>query len=207
MNPCPGCARLTDVPLCFDCAGRLEKTLRFAALLCTSLPTNIMRLSRLSGPYRIGGRSCEKPLPFDSDADDVAKLLAETLASWADELVATGVYAWPELTVAEIALWLSCHTLRLARLPAAGECYTEIRYAVECARLVVDGRNPPSDPAAAEAGRAVWVTAAEAQRYLGEVHGVAVKAGTIRKWAARGLIQCLDGHYRCGDILDRMSRG
>jgi hypothetical protein len=57
------------------------------------------------------------------------------------------------------------------------------------------------DPGDIERGRAAWVTPAEAQRYLGEVHGVRVRASRIRQWATRGRITGVDGYYRVGDIL------
>ena len=153
------CGRPVDGAfLCQQDTTKLRGTLEYAAWIAGELDVTLARQARFG--ERNGGKSADKPLPYDVRASEAAWVLRNTLTTWCrvmiDELgqdmpkTATpgesdGLTGAPrygranqDVTTAEAALWLSQRIGVLRTHPAAGEAADEIGQAVAQARRAID---------------------------------------------------------------------
>lgn len=199
MTPCDSCSRLiVGGGLCWECTRQLQRVLTAAALVLDELTTNILRQN--SRPETVGGKgAAAPPLPVDLDADQASSNLAHACQDWC-EYVGGPSCVEPRDAIA----WLIEHLFDLARREDAGQLLDQLTHLVDAGLDIIEParRNTVSDAADRERGRSLWVTAREAQRYLGDVHGIVVKASRIRQWGKRAKLPKIDHWYRVGDILD-----
>lgn len=149
------CGRPVDgATLCNGCTAALVADLQAVPDLAAELDVTLARQARFG--ERNGGRSAEKPLPYDVRASEAGWVLRNTLTTWArviveewgqngaqrhgDGLTAPGRYPGTsqDVMTAEMALWLTGHINHIRTHPAAGEASEEIRGAVQQARDAVD---------------------------------------------------------------------
>lgn len=78
---CPQCARpAPTTTLCTDCLDTLHRDLDRLPDALTELLTQLSRQAR--GARGEGGRSAERPLPFDLAASETLDLLRSVLVGW-----------------------------------------------------------------------------------------------------------------------------
>jgi hypothetical protein len=153
----PGSARI-----CGACSSELRRELAAVPGLWTDLDLAISRQTRLTSAS-VGGRSPEKPLPWNERASEAADHLAALLIGWARVLVASvhtiqgptcGSCLHPSCLYAQLSYephhhpaavspWLHRHAGALIAHPAGPDAVEEILTAVRNARHAVD--TPPRD--------------------------------------------------------------
>lgn len=136
MTQCQHCSRLyDDANLCFECQRLLHDKLGTAAMFARQLQLTITRQAKTGGPQE-GGKSTETPLPFDDNASEADWIMRQTMIAWANDLHASAFVVSGTTDV--IARWLAEHTVRLARLPNAGQCLDEVDQSLTVAMRAVD---------------------------------------------------------------------
>lgn len=224
-------------PLCFECAGKIRTELVSLAWLCRQLQVSITRQAQIGDPYRDGGKATETPLMFDDNASEAAWVTRNTLRSWGAEigeyardedtalLAVRLAAAWYRLAALPDASQCLDEITQAAELATRAVDRPEVRVYLgncHCGRRihadpsddeVVCGACSKVHPVAElregnrHTGSQIFVTAREAELYLGEVYGVQVTARRIRVWAARKAIQTYEGKvYKVADILAKLQR-
>ncbi|MER6942507.1 hypothetical protein ABT294_00665 [Nonomuraea sp. NPDC000554] len=153
----PGSARI-----CGACTAELHRELEAVPGLAEDLDLAISRQTRLTSGS-VGGRSPEKPLPWNERASEAADHLAAILLGWARVLVASvhvlhgptcGTCSHPSCMYvdlgrephhhpAHVAAWLHRHAGALIAHPAGPDAVEEILTAARNARYATD--TPPRD--------------------------------------------------------------
>ncbi|MET9339258.1 hypothetical protein [Nonomuraea sp. NPDC003804] len=151
-----------SLKICGACSSELRRELAAVPGLFEDLDLAISRQTRLTGGS-VGGRSTEKPLPWNERASDAAEHLSVLLLGWARVLVASvqvlqgptcGTCTHPSCLYAElgrephhhpahVAPWLHRHAGALIAHPAGPDAVEEILTAVRNARRATD--TPPRD--------------------------------------------------------------
>lgn len=149
------CGRPVDgATLCNTCTAALVADLQDVPDLAAELDVTLARQARFG--ERNGGRSADKPLPYDVRASEAGWVLRNTLTGWARVIIEemaipgpgrpipapNGANGYPrqgaDIPTAQIATWLAGHVSALRTHPAAGEAAEEIHGAVDQARRAVD---------------------------------------------------------------------
>lgn len=224
---CVGCSVLGQ-SVCMPCVGTLRTRCRAAAWLIGQLELEVTRQAQHGDPNREGGKSNETPLIFDDRASEAAWIMRSTIEAWAPDpglgdtkrralWLADNLYRY--ITSGDIAqvyreITEACRVgmqvidkpirLYLGDCPDCGrqnfgdpeEKHTACR---ACGRVMLTVELRADTRIRA---REMWLTAAEAQRVLGEVYGVMITRKRITMWAQRGRIKAVEGRYLVADILD-----
>lgn len=223
---CIGC-KVAGQSVCRACIGVLRMRCRAAAWLLGQLELEVTRQTQHGSPNREGGKSNETPLIFDDKASEAAWIMRSTIEAWAPDpglgdtkrraiwladnltsFMVSGeiVQVYREITEACIVgMRVIDRPIRIylgdcpeCRLQLFGDPELEVTFCrcgagMRTVELRADTR---------VRAREMWLTAAEAQRVLGEVYGVMITRKRINLWAHRGRIKAVEGRYLVADILD-----
>ncbi len=159
MTACatPDCGRpVRDATICGNCTADLERNLGDVAAYADELDTTLSRQTATGG--RVGGRSADKPLPYDPPASSAIDVMRSTLVGWVRALEVAEVHGpvhrdclhpscssirrtrYPVDTLADQARYLLSNLNALRQHEAADEALDEIGSAVDNARRAVDRR-------------------------------------------------------------------
>lgn len=129
--------------LCRTHTDDLARELRSVRNLAADLEVTISRQDRIA-PERHGGRSAEKPMPFNAHASEKATVLNATTNAWALDVSRLGEDERDPLAehhysdTAAVAAWLARNLSTLRQHPEAGQAYDEVTHAIREARQAVD---------------------------------------------------------------------
>jgi hypothetical protein len=128
---CPRCgAKQADWSLCRVCADKLRGQLLALPGLLRELHTTLTRQARMGS----GGKSNERPLPYDVSASDVGDIVRATLSTWMRELGAEGLSDSP----AAWCRWMADRVTWIGGQPYADEIADEIDHLTGLVRRAVD---------------------------------------------------------------------
>lgn len=123
--------------VCGSCGSDLAQALGDVPALSDELDLTLSR--QTAQGQRVGGRSADKPLPFDYGASEATFALKSTLVSWVRELAEEGDM-WPADNLPAIGRWLLASVEDFRRREDAQEAVDEISDAVAQCRRVIDRR-------------------------------------------------------------------
>lgn len=136
VDPC-GTTIPDDREICETHREALERALGDMPALNNELNTALSRQTATAA--RVGGRSAERPLPYDPAASEAQAVLASTLRAWCHEVhVPVDMVAW--LDIDGLATELLCRLPELAAHSGAGEAHDEILAASDQAWKSIDRR-------------------------------------------------------------------
>lgn len=132
-----GCDRPThDWTICSTCSATLERDLAEVPAYRAELETTLARQTSMG--ERHGGRSAEKPLPYDPRASEALYILRSTLVGWVRVAVEEDDADWPEDTLDAMAALLLSRMGWLRTHKAGAEAVDEIGAAMLLVRRTVD---------------------------------------------------------------------
>jgi hypothetical protein len=137
----PECENLVaDAWVCSTCAHRLDVALADAPDLLAELDVDLTRQGRTG--QRVGGRSTERPLPYDPGASLIRDALASTLRTWC--LIIDGDLLGQAPADDRLAEHLADRIERVRHHTEGGTCVDEVCAAVTAARehLLAADRDP-----------------------------------------------------------------
>lgn len=230
---CLGC-KVPGQSLCRSCVGVLRMRCRAAAWLCGQLELEVTRQTQHGSPNREGGKSNETPLIFDDKASEAAWIMRSTIEAWAPDpglgdtkrraiwladnlfrYMVSGeiVQVYREITeVCIVGMRVIDRPIRIylgdcphcSGVQIFGDPEEHLIACKACGRVM---RTVELRADTRIRAREMWLTAAEAQRVLGEVYGVMITRKRINLWAHRGRIKAVEGRYLVADILDCAGAG
>lgn len=228
MLQCPSCRRPGVSWLCSTCTRHLDGSMRQCAMLVGQLEVTLTRQDDVM-PESVGtSGSNNEPIPFSTQASECLDTIRDSLRPWA---VRVGLSIDQDLTrklcgnvlrlarfddVADLIDLLDALCKQAMRIVDRQEVRLYLGECDECGRALVGEDGVEFVECACEKrwrvddlrqvnrdrGRDLWVTATDAEKYLGEVYGLIVTRQRIGMWHKRNKIDRRDGRYRVGDIID-----
>lgn len=125
-----------DAAFCVSCRDQLERDLAEVPAYSAELETALSRQTAMGD--RNGGRSADKPLPYDAGASEALTVLRSTLVGWVRVAVEEDDAAWPADTLDAMSQLLLRRISWLRGHPAGAEAVEEVAAAMRLARRAVD---------------------------------------------------------------------
>lgn len=127
-----------DATICSSCVAQLVTELRRLPWLLGQLHITLTRQSRTG--ERNGGRSAERPLPYDHTASVDLETLHATLRVWCDEIATRRGIPVPSGVTAALGRWLLLWPSEIAGHPDAAQLHDELMGALRAAERTIDRR-------------------------------------------------------------------
>jgi len=124
--------------VCSRCGEGLIRDLQAVPGLDAELDVTAYRQAKMTAGNAGGGRSDEKPMPVNLDADALGRKLKAVLRTWCDLVSDKRGIPHPLDGLAPMSRWLLQHTVWLRHHPAGADAVTEIRDAVRDVRVAID---------------------------------------------------------------------
>jgi hypothetical protein len=140
MTICELCGAQTGdyANVCTRCGEGLRRSLEDIPGLDAELDTTAYRQAKMGAGNAGGGRSDEKPMPVNLDADALGRRLKTVLATWCDLVSDQRGIPHPLDGLAPMSRWLLGHVMWLRHHPAGADAVVEIRDAVRDVWNVID---------------------------------------------------------------------
>lgn len=115
-----------------------------ATWVARELDKAISRNVTMSNRADVKSTTRDTPVYFNESVSKTAQRLADTLASWIDEICTYTNVEWPGVDLmSQQAIWLDRHLVDLAKLPEAPRAMREIQKSIRRAIAAVDRSTPP----------------------------------------------------------------